>query len=282
MSLAPTPDSAADSAAQTPPVRVLVADDERLPREQLVAALAKVWPQAHVIGQASHGAEALALIGSLAPDVVFLDIRMPELNGLEVAIEVQRQGLGCAVVFLTAFDEYAIAAFDAQAVDYLLKPIDLSRLTKTVQRLTRALAQQAAVPASPPAEPAGTMTEADLRRLRDLLMPRAVPRLQWVQASVGASVHFIPIDDVLWFRSDDKYTSVRTLQQEAIIRTSLKELEPQLDPERFWTIHRNCIVAVPAIERSERDALGRVRVKIRGLDQWLDVSRSHVQRFKGW
>lgn len=251
--------------------RAVLADDERLPREQLRAALARVWPELRVVGEASHGAQALEMIHSLQADVAFLDIRMPEMSGLDVAHAVRSLPHACAVVFLTAFDVHALAAFDAQAVDYLLKPVNEQRLAQTVQRLR----QQQFKP-----------QEAlwDLTQLRSALLPppsSAMAPLKWIQASVGSAVHFIAVDDVLWFRSDEKYTVVRTTHQEALIRTPLKELAEQLPADQFWPIHRNCIVAVGAIEKSERDAFGRTRLKVRGMAQWLEVSRSHAVRFRG-
>lgn len=254
------------------PLRAVLADDERLPREQLRAALARVWPELQLVGEASHGAEALSLMERLQPDVAFLDIRMPEMSGLEVAHAVRALPLPCAVVFLTAFDEHALAAFDAQAVDYLLKPVDEQRLAQTAQRLRERHAQH-------------QTATWDMARLQAALqptpLPLATPALKWIQASVGSAVHFIAVDEVLWFHSDDKYTVVRTAQQEAVIRTPLKELAQQLNPDHFWPIHRNCIVAVGAIEKSERDAFGRTRLKVRGMEKWLEVSRSHALRFKG-
>jgi len=260
-------------SANSSTLRAVLADDERLPREQLLSALTRVWPDLQVVGLASHGAQALHMIGALSPDVAFLDIRMPEMSGLEVAHAVQSLSHPCAIVFLTAFDEHALAAFDAQAVDYLLKPIDEKRLAQTADRLRERL--------RPHQEGVWDAARVKLPMHTGHRATEPARPLRWIQASVGGAVHFIAVDEVLWFRSDEKYTVVRTPQQEAVIRTPLKDLVQQLPHDHFWPIHRNCIVAVSAIEKTERDAFGRTRLKVRGMDQWLEVSRSHAGRFRG-
>ena len=244
-------------------VSAIIADDERLPREQLADALALAWPELRVVGQAANGSEALELWRREQPQIAFLDIRMPGMSGLEVAGAI---GATTHVVFLTAFDQHAIAAFDAGAVDYLLKPLDERRLAVAVQRLQARLA-------APPADLGAV--------LQRLLTNAAPPRLQWIQASVGSTLQFVSVDDVLYFQSDEKYTVVRSRDGEAVIRTSLKELLEKLDPEAFWQVHRSTVVATRAIERVERSPLGQLRVKVRGLDVWLEVSRSHAHRFHG-
>jgi DNA-binding LytR/AlgR family response regulator len=244
-------------------IKGLIADDERLPREQLADALASAWPELNIVGQAANGEEALRLWQEHQPAVAFLDIRMPGMSGLEVARSIAGKA---HVVFLTAYDQHAVEAFDAGATDYLLKPLDEDRLAIAVQRLKARLQ-------SPPAD-----LSAVLERL---LSKPDTPRLKWIQASVGTALQFVSVDDVLYFQSDEKYTVVRTRDGEAIIRTSLKELAEQLDPELFWQLHRGTLVAAKAIERAERTALGHLRVKVRGLDVWLEVSRGQTYRFKG-
>ncbi|MBM3370251.1 MAG: response regulator transcription factor [Betaproteobacteria bacterium] len=254
-------------------LRVLVADDERLPRQQLIDSLMQCEPRLEVVAEVANGQLAFDAILALEPDLAFLDIRMPALSGLEVAMRLRelngdRLKRPPAIVFLTAYDHHALEAFEARAVDYLLKPVDIERLKETLARLAHQKED-------------GFRAKLDAMDLSKRGSGPLTKRLRWIQASVASTTHFIPVDEVMWFRSDEKYTLVQTPSMQAVIRSSLKELEQQLDPDAFWMIHRNCLVAVSAIERSERDAFGRIRVKIRGSSQWLDVSRSHAHRFKG-
>ena len=255
----------------------VIADDERLLREQLRARLAEAWPELEIVGEAKNGAEAIALVESERPDLVFLDIRMPGTNGIEAARAI---GDACEIVFVTAYDEYAVQAFEQGAVDYVLKPADRERLTLTAERLKKRLAARAADDDDVP----------DASRLQKLLQTltaagtggtAAMPKLRWIQASVGAAIQMIPVEDVLFFVSDEKYTRVQTQSLEALIRKPIKELVAELDAEAFWQIHRSTLVAVTAIAGVSRDMRGRQLVSIKGRPEKLEVSRSYAGLFKG-
>lgn len=241
----------------------LIAEDEALLRAQLRARLAEAWPELEVVAEAGNGDEALALAREHRPDIAFLDIRMPVRTGLEVARELAG---ACHVVFVTAYDEYAIAAFDEGAIDYLLKPPSPERMTKVVTRLKARLAQ----------------APLDLTALLARLAAReAAPApLKWIRASLGASMQMIPVDEILYFQAQDKYTRVITADGEALIRKPIKELYEELDPELFWQIHRATIVSLRAISRVDRDARGEPIILLRGRSEKLAVSRTFSHRFK--
>lgn len=245
--------------------RALIADDERLMRDQLRAALGRVWPELEIVAEAKNGEEAIKLIRDLRPDVSFLDIRMPGLSGIEVARQV------CAetrVVFVTAYDEYAVAAFDEGAVDYLLKPIEDERLVRSRQRLeTRG------------AEPAPDLRSM-IEKLAEKLEPKVRRYLDWIQATRGNLLRMIATEDVLFFRAEDKYTRVVTREGESLIRKPIKELMEELDPARFWQIHRAILVNTKAITGVTRDLQGRQRVLVHGSDEKLEVSRTFSHLFK--
>jgi DNA-binding LytR/AlgR family response regulator len=243
-----------------PAPRILIADDEPLLHAELRAALAALWPEAELVGLAADGVEALRLARELAPDVAFLDIRMPGLNGLEVA---RTFGSRTHVVFVTAYQEHALAAFDEGAVDYLLKPIDTARLARAIERLRARLG-------TPP---------PDLARLVQQLAPKKPPA--WLQASVGNAIHFIDLGEVIYFASEFKYTRVVTGQMEAHIRTPLKELAGQLEDAGFWQIHRGYLVAVKRIAAVNRDADGALWLTLRDHPERLPVSQRFQHRFKG-
>jgi DNA-binding LytR/AlgR family response regulator len=244
----------------TPP-RILIADDEPLLREELQVALAALWPEAQVVGAASDGVQALHMARELAPDIAFLDIRMPGLSGLEVA---RTFGSRIHVVFVTAYQEHALAAFDEGAADYLLKPIDPARLARAIERLRARLG-------TPP---------PDLARLVQQLAPKKAPPA-WLQASVGSTIHFIDLNDVIYFSAELKYTRVVTEHLEAHIRTPLKELAEQLEDAGFWQIHRGYVVAVRRIAAVNRNADGAAWLKLRGHSTRLPVSQRFQNRFKG-
>jgi DNA-binding LytR/AlgR family response regulator len=269
------------------PLRALVADDERLLREQLKARLAQVWPELTLCGEARDGLEAVDLAQSLRPDVVFLDIRMPGLSGIEAAGEiVALPGWTGEIVFVTAYDEYAIAAFEQGALDYLLKPVEIERLAQTAQRLEARLGSRRQEDLAPAVADDAAL-DALLEKLlsvRDGLQrsesTQAQAPLRWIQCSSGATTRLIDVNDVLFFRSDEKYTRVRTREVDAVIRTPIRELLPRLDEQQFWQIHRSTIVNVAAIAGVTRDDSGRQKVQIHGLPEVLEVSRSFAHLFR--
>jgi len=240
--------------------RILIADDEPLLRAELEAALAALWPEAQLVASAGDGIEALRLARELEPDIAFLDIRMPGLSGLELA---RTFGSRTHVVFVTAYQEHALAAFDEGAADYLLKPLDTARLARAIERL------RGRVGTPPP----------DLARLVQQLAPKKPPA--WLQASVGSTIHFIDLNEVIYFSSELKYTRVVTDQLEAHIRTPLKELAEQLEEAGFWQIHRGYVVAVKRIAAVNRDADGALWLSLRDHAARLPVSQRFQHRFKG-
>src|SRR6266550_4912156 len=215
-------------ATLTGRVTALIAEDEPLLRKQLKARLAQAWPELVVVAEAENGAEAVALASELKPDVAFLDIRMPVKDGIAVAGAI---GDECHIVFVTAYDEYAVTAFEQGAVDYLLKPVTADRMAKVVERLQQRLA-------SPPLDLASVLTRL---AARDGTSP-----LRWIRASLGASMRLIPVDEICYFHAEDKYTKVVTATGEALIRKTIKELFDELDPEIFWQVHRSTIVNLRA------------------------------------
>jgi len=270
--------------------RAVLADDERLMREQLRARLAEVWPELQLVAEARNGLEAVQLVAEHRPDIVFLDIRMPGLTGVEAARQIAqmppREGdddeLLPEVVFITAYDQYAVEAFEQGVADYVLKPAERERLAVTVQRLKRRLAAREAD--TPP--PADAMPAVPMQQLLHQLSARLSPGqvrapLQWIQASVGQSIQMIPVEEVLFFVSDEKYTRVQTTQVEALIRKPIKELVDELDPQVFWQIHRSTLVNVKAIAGVSRDFRGRQIVAVKGHPEKLEVSRSYTGLFKG-
>lgn len=267
----------------------LIADDERLMRDQLRARLADVWPDLEVIGEARNGQEAVTLTEQHHPDIVFLDIRMPGLTGIEAARLMAQlpthddaQGWpGCEVVFITAYDQYAVEAFEQGVVDYVLKPAEPRRLQLTVERLKHRLAARQGNPDEPAPMPLHTPDmQVVLQKLSGQMAAPPKARLQWIQASVGATLQMIPVEDVLFFISDEKYTRVKTAQLEALIRKPIKELLEELDMTVFWQIHRSTLVNTRAIAGVTRDMHGRQRVLIKGCDEKLEVSRSYTGLFK--
>ncbi|MBZ8141698.1 DNA-binding response regulator [Rubrivivax gelatinosus] len=270
------------------PVRAVIADDERLMREQLRARLAEVWPELEVVAEARNGLEAVELVEQHRPDVVFLDIRMPGLTGVDAARRIAQLApaeggeddeLLPEIVFITAYDQYAVEAFEQGVVDYVLKPAERERLQLTVERLRKRLAARRGEGEEAPA--AANMQQL-LHKLAAQLNPTAAPRyLEWIQAGVGSAIQMIPVQEVLFFVSDEKYTRVQTAQVEALIRKPIKELVDELDPRQFWQIHRSTLVNVNAISGVTRDFRGRQIVSVRGSPQKLEVSRSYTGLFKG-
>lgn len=251
----------------TPAITALIADDEEAPREQLRAALARLWPELRIVAASANGAEAWDDCLAHEPAIALLDIRMPGLTGLEVARRLAALAAPPLVVFVTAYDDHALAAFDAGAVDYVLKPVDDERLAQTLARLRPRLAQQ-------------PDTAATLQRLLATLAPaRPAPRL--IQAGVGREVVLIPPEEVIYFEADARYTRVVHQGGEALIRTPLRELLTQLDPEQFWQIHRSVLVNSRCIARAVRVDEGTMVVTLRGRDDRLPVSRQFQTLFKG-
>ncbi len=264
--------------------RALIADDERLMREQLRARLAEVWPELDIVGEARNGVEAVEMTAQLHPDLVFLDIRMPGMTGVDAARQIAQLPTddawrGCEIVFITAYDQYAVEAFEQGVVDYVLKPAERERLQVTVERIQKRLAQREA--AGDAAEPSPAALQQLLSKLAAQIDPGASNRLKWIQATVGQTIQMIPVEDVLFFISDEKYTRVQTAQLEALIRKPIKELVEELDMNLFWQIHRSTLVNTKAISGVSRDLRGRQLVSVKGHPEKLEVSRSFAGLFKG-
>ena len=246
----------------------LIVDDEAPMRDQLRARLRDVWPELDIVGEAANGIDAVSMAQQHAPDIVFLDIRMPGQNGIEAARHLCKRS---HIVFVTAYDQYAIDAFEHGAMDYLLKPVVAERLAMTCARLRERLLRAP--------EPIGER----LQQLASLLQQGEQKKpnyLRWIQAQVGTSLRMISTREILFFQSDDKYTLVQTVQAEMLIRKTLKELADELDPDEFWRIHRSTLVRVDAIAEVARDERGRQMLKVRGFPTALEVSRNHAHLFQ--
>jgi len=248
-------------------VTALIADDEEAPRAQLRAALATAWPELQIVADAVNGVDAWDAYLEHEPQVCFLDIRMPGLSGIEVA---RRIGSNTPVVFVTAFGDHALAAFEAGAVDYLMKPVDIDRVAQTAARLRQRL--QA---------PAPVQLQALLAELAAQAAPQRRPPLTVLQASVGKEVRLIRVDEVVYFESDARYTRVVHEGGEALIRTPLKELLAQLDESRFWQVHRSVIVNHLHIAAAVRVDEGNMHLTLRARHEKLPVSRHFQGLFKG-
>src|SRR5689334_4563786 len=253
----------------------IIADDERLMRDLLRTRLSQVWPELEIVGEAKNGDEAVQLVNALKPALTFLDIRMPGKTGMEAARDI---GAASQVVFVTAYDQYAVEAFERGAVDYVLKPPEPERLKITVERLKERLATPAGQ-ATASANVSDTVT-AMLSQLAEKIAAPKPKYLQWIQASIGQDLRMIPVEDILFFRSDEKYTCVQTEKFEALIRKPVRDLAEELDPSLFWQIHRATLVNVNAIEGVTRDIRGRHLVLIKGRTDKLEVSRSFLHLFK--
>ena len=247
-------------------LRASVAEDEAPQRQALLDMLADAWPALEIVAACEDGPSALEAAARHRPQVAFLDIRMPGVNGLDVARAVVAGG--GLVVFTTAYDDYAIRAFEAGAADYLLKPVTPVRLAQAVERL------QARLQA-----PGDTSRQVDDLEAR--LRPAGDRLVRWISASVGDSVRMLGIDEVLYFQAQDKYVRVVTGDDEAVIRTPLKELLAGLDPDVFWQVHRGVLVRVAAIDRLRKDELGRHVLSLRGRNDTLPVSAAFLHRFRG-
>lgn len=251
----------------------IIAEDEPILRAQLRTKLGKLWPELQILADVGDGEAALQAISTHQPTLAFLDIQMPEMTGVEVARHlVANKDLRCHVVFVTAFDQYAVEAFETGAIDYVLKPYSDERLVATIERLRARLDA-----------PAHAGSDQNLTALLEHLAAKLAPqseRLKWIKANIGANLSLIPIDDVLFFQADEKYTLVATKEKDALIRTPIKELLVGLDPEKFWQIHRSTIVNATAIESVSRDIHGQATVKVRARKENLSVSRPFSHLFK--
>jgi DNA-binding LytR/AlgR family response regulator len=251
-------------------ITAVLADDESLLREHLREKLAALWPELDVVGEAANGIEASDLIAKLKPDIAFLDIKMPGRTGIEVA-----QGIETAtrVVFVTAYDQYAVEAFESEAVDYVLKPVSSDRLSRTVTRLQKAMTEQAPMP--------------EISQILNLLSratggstPEGSQPLRWIRANRGDTTYQIAVDEVLLFQSDDKYTVVYTANGEHLISKTLAELVRSLDSEQFWQVHRGTLVNVRYIASSKRDGEAKLTLNIKGYAKPVQVSRAYQHLFK--
>ena len=295
--------------------RALIAEDEPLLAAALQQELRAAWPELQIAATVGDGLSAVQQSLALQPDVLFFDVRMPGQTGLDAAVALADAWPAHqpfpALVFVTAYDQYAVQAFEAQAVDYLLKPVQSARLQKTVQKLRLALIQKAqsainSIATPEPQAPTHTQAlEPNLQRtvdqLRHLLAqpglwpgaepgaplaptplaaPQRPPRLTVIQASHGSQIHMVPVGDVLYFEAADKYVRVLTARAEYLIRTPLKELADQLDPQEFWQVHRSTLVRASAIATVVRDELGKLHLNLRGRPERLDVSRLYAHLFK--
>ncbi len=276
------------------PATALIAEDEPLLAQALQAELARAWPSLRILASVGDGASAVAQALALRPEVLFFDIRMPGLGGLEAAAELAEEwptNLAFpALVFVTAYDQYAVQAFEAQAVDYLLKPVQPVRLQKTVSKVQSALAARAQAAMNSGADGSPTLDQA-LGQLRHLLAASQTPAtspfdkaqdrpLKLLQVSVGSSIRVVPIGEVLYFEAADKYVRVLTAGHEYLIRMPLKELLPQLDAQVFWQIHRGTVVQAQAISHVQRDEAGKLVLSLHGRPDKLAVSRLYSQQFR--
>lgn len=250
-------------------IRAIIADDEEQLRQHLRSQLTEVWPDLIISGEAKNGQEALELIEQYRPDIAFLDIRMPGLSGIEVAKKIAGS---CWVVFVTAYDQYAVEAFEHEAIDYLLKPVTAGRLAKTVKRLKNQITSSQ----KPPQE----IAEIVQRLLTSLPQRQAPAYMHIVRVQKGDGIRLIPVEEVYYFKASDKYTMVITKEGESLIRKPIKELADELDPQQFWRIHRGTIVNVQCIDQVSRSLTGRGLVKLKGRSETLAVSRQYIHLFK--
>jgi DNA-binding LytR/AlgR family response regulator len=257
--------------------RALIAEDEPILAQELTQTLQRLWPELEICAVVENGISAISEALAQRPDILFLDIKMPGKTGLEAAQELAEDWPDNVpfplVVFVTAYDEYALQAFEQAAADYVLKPVNDARLAKTIERLKPRLATQ---------QERGEELERIVGQLRALVpsAPAGGERLTMIRAAVGNQVRLIPVNDVIYFEATDKYVNVVTADSESLIRTSLKELLPQLDPNQFWQIHRGTVVSVSHIHAAVRDDAGKMSVKLRNRSESLTVSRVFVHLFK--
>ena len=274
-----------------PSVTAIIADDEALLRHHLDKSLAEVWPELEIISKAKNGTEAMQSIQQLQPDVAFLDIRMPELDGISLAKQLNKLASPPLVVFITAYDEYAVKAFEHNAIDYLLKPINEERLLVTCQKIQARLSSNQTQSGQMPEQPDIAALMSQLQQLSQSASQQTQPTylsqkkyLTWLKASVGEDIHLIAVDDVAYFKAEDKYVSIFKkgqggLLEEFILRVSLKELLAQLNPDEFWQIHRSVVVKVSAIDKVKKGLSGQMSAYVSG--EKLPISRASQALFKG-
>jgi DNA-binding LytR/AlgR family response regulator len=249
--------------------KAIIADDEEQLRKALKRRLSEVWPELIICGEAQNGKEALALVDKEKPQVAFLDIRMPGISGMAVAEKIAAH---CHVVFVTAYDQYAVEAFEKAAMDYLLKPVGRERLQRTADRLKKTMAENNL--------PAADMVEITGRLLKQIQQARPNEYLRWIKVQTGETVRLIPVTEVVFFKATDKYTQVMTAEKEFLIRKTIKHLARELDPDLFWQIHRSTIINVKSIDTVNRSLTGRGLVKLTSRPEILTVSRRYLHLFK--
>lgn len=250
-------------------LKAIIADDEAHLLLHLKKRLKDEWPELYICGEAKNGLEAMSLIEKERPDIAFLDIRMPGMTGLEVA----GKAIGmCRIVFITAYDQYAIDAFDIEAVDYLLKPVTSERLKRTLDRLKKSPSLLESAP--------DDVTRAIERVMARISSPQSKEYLRWIRVLKNDSIRLVPVNEIHYFQATDKYTSVATAEGEYLIKKPIKELEEELDPDRFWRIHRATIVSIDGIEKVSTSITGRMIVKMKQSSEFLTVSRSYSHLFK--
>ncbi|MEZ9568401.1 LytR/AlgR family response regulator transcription factor [Vibrio splendidus] len=274
-----------NNPAVQPSVTAIIADDEALLRHHLDKSLAEVWPELEIVSKAQNGLEAMQSIQQLKPDVAFLDIRMPELDGISLAKQLNKLDSPPLIVFITAYDEYAVKAFEHNAMDYLLKPINEERLLATCQKVQARLSSSQTQTGNPLEQPDITALMAQLQQLSQSSSQQNKQQyLTWLKASVGEDIHLIAVDDVAYFKAEDKYVSIFKKGQgssleEYILRVSLKELIAQLNPDEFWQIHRSVVVKVSAIDKVKKGLSGQMSAYVSG--EKLPISRASQALFKG-
>ncbi len=248
--------------------KAVIADDEETLVAGLKIMLNRLWPTLEICGEAYNGPQALELIKKTTPDIAFLDIKMPGLTGVEVAEQVYTQ---CKIVFITAFDNYAVEAFESEAIDYVLKPVTETRLQKSIERLQKQLSFQKEVPGF----------DIKIEKIIKILENRDIPEnLRLIKVKNGSEIRFIPVTEVFFFKAEDKYTIVQTLQKDFLINTPIKDLEKQLDPKQFWRVHRNSIVNIEKIKSIKRSFTNQMTIVFEKMDNTVPVSRSYENLFK--
>ncbi len=248
--------------------RAIIADDEKNLLKSLTKALNKLWPELLISGEATNGKEAVDLIEKIRPDVAFLDIKMPGMSGIEVAKEIE--GI-CSVVFVTAYDSYAVEAFENEALDYVLKPIEEKRLLKTINRLKEKTLSNDVSP---------QVGEKIERIINKLNKNERASFLQLIKVKTGIEIRFVPVSEVLFFMAEDKYTTVKTEKKEHLIKKTMKELEVELDPEQFWRVHRSSIINIDKIKKIIRSFSNQLVIVFENTDRTVKVSRAYSHLFK--